>query len=191
MTVKMAARNCEESSPTWLRRLKLGRFYRYCESHHSEVCNFYCLRCMGLAICPKCKNQHDQCGRKMILTAYKASGEATLRTEDVESIWDISDICLYIINRKHILFIQRKGRDGRRGLSHGEGRCRNCSYRIRSPSKYCSIECKVDMIQRSPATETEERKSAEETGAGVGESGAEKSYRKRPRKGIPRRAPFF
>ncbi|KAI4386719.1 hypothetical protein MLD38_004627 [Melastoma candidum] len=171
MTLKTAAILASNELPPWLLSLvELGRFYRTCESHSSNRCNFYCINCMGVAFCPQCKNDHVKCGSRDILT---------------------------------IVFIQKKGGAGHPGPSNSYERCQNCSYRIKPQCSYCSIECKVEDIIRKKNSEEivnqgGKRKSCEEADADSivetdckGVSPAPKSYRKRPRKGIPHRSPLF
>ncbi|KAI4381675.1 hypothetical protein MLD38_007730 [Melastoma candidum] len=202
MTLKTTTIAPSKELPSWLLSLvRLGRFYRICEFHGSNFCNIYCMNCMGLAFCPRCKNDHT--GSHDILTAYKASGAATLRTRDLKLIWDISDICVYVINSHQIVFIQKKGGPGHTGPSNSNDRCQNCLYHIKPQCSYCSIECKVEDIiakkkREENANQGGKRKPCEEADADSKAdveckevSPAPKSYRKRPRKGIPHRAPFF
>ncbi|KAI3439172.1 ATP-dependent Clp protease proteolytic subunit [Psidium guajava] len=138
----------EKVVPLWLRPIASAKLYSSCKTHRSKDRNFYCRICM-VALCEECKKQHDLSKHEMI-KAYKVGKDVSFRMEDLQSLWDISDICPYTSNKWLVAYIYKRGS----GIASSGGRssvaeCESCQYRLKSPdAKYCSVECKVEAVMK-------------------------------------------
>ncbi|XP_056175799.1 uncharacterized protein LOC130140449 [Syzygium oleosum] len=93
--------------PLWLRSIASAKLYCSCETHPSELRTFYCRVC-GVAVCNECKERHNLCNHEMI-KAYKASKGPSFRRDDLEPLWDISDIYPYSQNGCLVAYIPKRG----------------------------------------------------------------------------------
>ncbi|XP_048141096.1 uncharacterized protein LOC125316540 [Rhodamnia argentea] len=179
--------------PPWLRPIASAKLYSSCETHLSEDRNFYCRVCM-VALCKECKKQHDLSKHEMI-KAYKVGKDVSFRMEDLQSLWDISDICPYISNKWLVAYIYKRGaRIASSGRQSSVAECESCQYRLKSPdAKYCSLECKVDAVMKmnESGSMKNEAKRKVETISEESPSNV-RSFRKRSRKQKnPQRAPLY
>ncbi|KAL3742516.1 hypothetical protein ACJRO7_017909 [Eucalyptus globulus] len=161
----------EEVVPPSLRLIAGAAFYSPCKAHPSEECNFYCGVCQ-VARCKQCQIHHGS--KHKMIRAYKFGKYASFQLDDLESEWDVSDICRYFFNNRFVAFVHKRG--DRIARFHGQSdprKCKSCEHRFnrrrQSPDtmfKYCSVACKVQAVT--------------------------KSFRKRPKKQEnPQRAPFY
>ncbi|KAI6700135.1 hypothetical protein NL676_014459 [Syzygium grande] len=190
------------SVPMWLERMfAASKFYDSCEDNCSKPAKYYCRACMVI-VCEDRMEQHHKSQGHSILTAYKSSGVAAFRKEDLEQVWDASGIQQYTINRRPIVYVNQKGGVHRSGSPIGDVKCETCQYKILAPSNFCSVECKVkavlEKIEEKKAEALNQAKRKLEMTAGESPSDAPKqivpgqSFRKRPRKqSTPRRSPLF
>ncbi|KAI6703366.1 hypothetical protein NL676_012502 [Syzygium grande] len=181
--------------PPWLRPIADIEFYSPCEAHSSKERNFYCKVCM-VALCKECKKQHDLPEHE-IIKSYKVAKKASFRMEDLEPLWDTSDICPYTQNGWLVAFVYKRGDGTAPSRSQGDlEECESCRYRLKSPdAKFCSVECKVEAamkINGSGSVENEAKRKVETISEPEGSASNVQSLRKRLRKQKnPQRAPFF
>ncbi|KAK9284687.1 hypothetical protein L1049_023863 [Liquidambar formosana] len=55
--------------PPWLVLLSKVQFYNPCDSHPSNMVNYYCTTCKGNALCKSCHGQHE--GHRIIQVESK------------------------------------------------------------------------------------------------------------------------
>ncbi|KAL3741394.1 hypothetical protein ACJRO7_016949 [Eucalyptus globulus] len=180
--------------PPWLRLIASIKLYDSCMTHSSKECNFYCRVCM-VALCKECKKQHDLSEHE-IIKAYKVSKVASFRIEDLEPLWDASDIYPYSQNGWLVAFIYKRGDGAARSRGQSNlAECESCPYRLKSPTaKYCSVECKVEAMMKMNGRGSTKNEAAKRKVGTIseGSSGNVQSFRKRSRKQkIPQRAPFY
>ncbi|EOX91248.1 Uncharacterized protein TCM_000496 [Theobroma cacao] len=170
--------------PCWLMPLLQAKFYSLCESHDSKN-TFFCLDCMGLVLCEGClkgkKHPHHQ-----ILQVYKASHQVAIKIGDLRKLYDISDIQPYINNDSKVVFINKRRKTEQPYYFNSIAKCETCGWQLLpgTTSMYCSIECKSkdkENWKKEPKKIKYESISNQSL----------HSYRKRSRKGIPRRSPLF
>ncbi|KAL3722240.1 hypothetical protein ACJRO7_034589 [Eucalyptus globulus] len=193
------------SVPTWLERMfAASKFYDPCDCKDrcSKPAKYYCMACM-IVVCEDGMEQHHKSSGHSILTAYKSSGVAAFRIEDLKQVWCWSGIQRYTINRRAIVYVNQKGGAHRTGSSNGDAKCGTCQYKILAPNNFCSVECKVKAVLKKIEVKEEEEalnraKRKLETTDSESPSDAPKnvaagvSFRKRPRKqSNPQRAPLF
>ncbi|GMI65984.1 ABA-INDUCED expression 1 [Hibiscus trionum] len=141
-----------------------------CETHASKYV-FFCLDCMGSVLCEECLRSKEHPSHQ-ILQVYKASHQVVIKTNGLHKLMDISCIQPYINNDTKVLYInQRRQKDAQ---PNSIIKCQTCGWQLLpgAASRFCSIECKINdegiQIEKTPH-----------------------SYRRKSRKGVPRRSPFF
>ncbi|XWS43141.1 hypothetical protein CRYUN_Cryun16bG0077000 [Craigia yunnanensis] len=193
--------NSMTDNSAWLRPLLQTEFYRLCECKSTKQCSFYCTDCMGSPFCEDCYNHPHKHQGHQSLRVYKSSSRAGIRIGGIKNLLDVSDIQTYICNSAKIVYINRKRRQEHENrINNNNGRmgdkCQVCGYELQcSASKFCSIECKVnsevDVKEETNNEDVDPTSTAHPTCQEPEIKTKPKSYRKRKRKGIPRRAPFF
>ncbi|KAI3437413.1 uncharacterized protein J3R85_005395, partial [Psidium guajava] len=132
--------------PMWLERMfAASKFYSSCEDECSKPAKFYCTACM-ITVCEDRMEQDHKSRGHSILTAYKSSGVAAFRIEDLQQVWDLTGIQQYTINRRPIVYVNQKGGVHCSGSPNGDAKCETCQYKILAPSNFCSVECKVKAV---------------------------------------------
>ncbi|KAK8686018.1 hypothetical protein V6N13_125046 [Hibiscus sabdariffa] len=103
-----------------------------------------------------------------------------MKTNGLQKLMDISCMQPYINNDTKVVYInQRRQKDGQPNKSSNSNstsmkKCQTCGWQLLpgTASRFCSIQCKVNdegiQVEQNPH-----------------------SYRKKSRKGIPIRSPFF
>ncbi|KAL2453537.1 PLATZ transcription factor family protein [Abeliophyllum distichum] len=199
--------------PRWLKPLLKIKFYSTgpCQSHGKKYYEtFFCYQCMGKPLCEICWNdsQEHRLGHPL-LKVYRASRRAALLISDISKFLDISDIQPFIINRAQILYLNSDVDKENHRPNKGHY-CDICFRQIKNPKyKLCSIGCKIKSNKHNielydEKYNTKKRKifldssrdvplrASNEVGLKENNPSEEaKCERKRSRKGIPLRAPFF
>ncbi|MCE0481707.1 hypothetical protein HAX54_039686 [Datura stramonium] len=175
--------------PAWvgpfLKRIFFGPCLVHDEVQKNEL-NRYCITC-DLALCRYCisTGKHDD---HSLLKIYRHVYKDVVPLEEMEYHIDCSKIQPYKCNKKWVIALNPLPHCGSGSLIFGDPTCYICHRRLNDPGQYrfCCIACQVEAIWRK------------ENAAGLGaiDEAAEVTQnvemkRKRRRKGIPRRAPFY
>ncbi|KAI5588648.1 hypothetical protein BDE02_05G112000 [Populus trichocarpa] len=201
--------------PQWLLHLIETEFYELCENHsdpnRAKHCNFFCVDCTkSPPFCDHCNSNNVHKGHQVI-QVYRSSYSPGIKIPVIRTLFDISEIQPYSINRNSIIYIQQRTskensngsviNQSQRPLSNHnysetnhkrKRRCESCQWELTTLEdsshnyKFCSVECKVKGSKRSRQIEDD----IEVFGS---INGCDEQYcyagRKR-RKGIPRRSPL-
>ncbi|XP_021281863.1 uncharacterized protein At3g50808-like [Herrania umbratica] len=181
----------------WLKPLLQTEFYGSCECKSSKQCNFYCRDCMGSPFCENCNTNPRKHEGHGSLQVYKSSSRPGIKIRGIKDLMDVSDIQPYVCNSSKLVYIHRKRRQEHESRTHGRkgDKCEACGYELQcSTSKFCSIECKVNGEMAVEEETSNEEVHATSTTRPTCQPLAQaepNSFRKRKRKGIPQRSPFF
>ncbi|XP_011087027.1 uncharacterized protein At3g50808 [Sesamum indicum] len=141
----------------------------------------------------KCSTCNDFVSDAIMRRVYRA-WRAAIDIQEIRKYIDVSGIQLYKINGKDIVFLNPNS-DGSQDHHVHDPKCQICRRRIKESNYlFCSIACKnyksveykMEIGEQQPM-----RKRKRKSTAGEGECSSARSMRKRSRKGIPRRAPFW
>ncbi|GAB4849454.1 hypothetical protein Ancab_004248 [Ancistrocladus abbreviatus] len=132
-----------------------------------------------------------------VIGVCKCSGHYAVKYDSISKFVDCSGIHAYVINFNNIVFLKSRKGPHREGGGGNLEACRICGWKFPSASPdsvFCSLGCKYQnpaVKEKLPGEEEEE----EERGAmwTVVEEPAHLNpkKRRRPRKGVPSRAPLF
>ncbi|XP_022774142.1 uncharacterized protein At3g50808-like [Durio zibethinus] len=176
-------------TPCWLMPLLQAKFYSLCESHASKN-TFFCLDCSGLILCEGCLKSNKHMSHQ-ILQVYKTSHQVAIKVDDIRNLIDASSIQSYINNDCKVVYVNQRGQTEQRpNNSNSIPKCETCGWQLlpATTSKFCSIECMINIegnFRRQPNKIKCERMSFKPVNQ------SPYSYRRRSRKGIPRRSPLF
>ncbi|KAK9285697.1 hypothetical protein L1049_024896 [Liquidambar formosana] len=130
--------------PPWLVPLSKVQFYNPCDSHPSNMVNYYCTTCKGNALCKSCHGQHE--GHR-IIQVFKASRYPALRIKDIDGLLDISNIQPFNINSYEIVYICSRQQKGHESQTNVINKCVVCGWELKSSKfKSCSITCDKGMV---------------------------------------------
>ncbi|GER41984.1 PLATZ transcription factor family protein [Striga asiatica] len=149
------------SFPNWVDNFLEKTFFEKCLSHDLQ------------------KNEHNSHKSHEILTIYRHVYQNVVPLSEMETHMDCQTIQPYKCNKKWVVSLTPLPHNGSGSLIEGDGACNVCKRKLTDSDRFrfCSISCKVQAISGV---------------LGVGTSQAENpSKRKRSRKGVPHRAPFF
>ncbi|XBH62294.1 hypothetical protein VPH35_116551 [Triticum aestivum] len=193
-----AAVAAEGRTPAWLGPLLGAEFFKLCATHPYLVkneCNHYCLDCTGeddAICCTQCVSAHRN---HHIVQIRKLSYREVIRVAELKAVADVSQVQTYVINYDRVCI----------GPAGGCLEC--CRGLVDANFLFCSLSCKLDGMVSDPSLTfiVDPRRNQEEPGleteeedeGGYGLPGSSNrppgwiSYHRRPRKGIPERAPFY
>ncbi|KAL0430335.1 UNVERIFIED_CONTAM: hypothetical protein Sradi_0659500 [Sesamum radiatum] len=199
--------------PAWLESWLRIPFYRgeKCEKHTHQYNTVFCAICMGSPVCETCwKCHHSKLHQGHIsLQVCSASRRAAIEIKTFKKHMDASDIQVYKINGKDIFYLKPCGegvvkdhhRDHHQDHHHHhthDPKCQTCRKKLKDSNYlFCSIDCKNMMMGNSSMISSTEQQQLQPMGkrksrADTKEcSSLARSMRKRSRKGIPSRAPFW
>ncbi|GFP87470.1 hypothetical protein PHJA_000890700, partial [Phtheirospermum japonicum] len=157
--------------PNWVNSFLEKAFFEKCLSHdlQKNELNRYCITC-DASICKYCIT----CGghkNHSILTIYRHVYQNVVPLTEMEIHIDCDIIQPYKCNKKWVVSLNPLPHNGSGSLIEGDGACNVCKRKLTDPDRFrfCSIKCK-DAADQQPENP---------------------SKRKRSRKGVPHRAPFF
>ncbi|KAJ1686839.1 hypothetical protein LUZ63_018229 [Rhynchospora breviuscula] len=207
--------------PNWLQPLLAAKFFERCERHINErknEINHFCMKCTH-PLCPRCVTEHTRKGGKHRLLQIRHYVHSdVVRVNDITKLLDIAKIQQYTANGAKVVHLNPKSsKPYPEGVprSYIDGApCIICARAISKFSLFCSIACKVnDNNDNESVFDTEGNEVDCDDGYKLevgakrcstqkeeSSSGSEKgnancshitSYRKKNRKGIPVRSPFF
>ncbi|KAK4426330.1 hypothetical protein Salat_1401500 [Sesamum alatum] len=185
---------CSGGKPEWLESWLKTPFYggRKCKTHMNQYNTIFCAVCMGSPVCETCWQKHHSKLHQghVVLQVCSCSGRAAIDIQEMKKYMDASGIQVYKINGKDIFFlnpIPKRAKDHH----HHDPKCQTCKRKIKDSNYlFCSIACKnymstmeykMEILEEQP---TRKRKS-------TGDCSSVGSMRKRSRKSIPSRAPFW
>ncbi|KAL2551230.1 PLATZ transcription factor family protein [Forsythia ovata] len=201
--------------PRWLEPLLKIKFYYEgpCQLHRKKYYEtFFCYECMGKPLCEICwsSSEEHRLGHPL-LKVYRASKRAALLISDISKFLDISDIQPFVINNSQILYLNSDVKKENHRPNKGHY-CDTCFRQIKNPKyKLCSIGCKIKSNKNNielydEKYNSKKRKKILDSSRDVpltlrasneveirenNPSEEAKCERKRSRKGIPLRSPFF
>ncbi|CAA0826849.1 PLATZ transcription factor family protein [Striga hermonthica] len=149
---------------------------RYCITCDAPICR-YCISCGG-------HKSHE------ILTIYRHVYQNVVPLSEMETHMDCQTIQPYKCNKKWVVSLTPLPHNGSGSLIEGDGACNVCKRKLTDSDRFrfCSISCKVQAISGV-------RRGQHGVGTSQVRDGREQadnpSKRKRSRKGVPHRAPFF
>ncbi|KAI9125005.1 hypothetical protein K1719_003621 [Acacia pycnantha] len=117
-----------------------------CNPNHKFLPNF-CVTCMQLYCrsCPEFKRTNNPHQHHVVLLVCKASHENCLHASEVSKLIDISDIHLFIFNRREIVFLHRRGGEQTKSRCNKSGyACKTCGREFHNDKKFCSVQCKSE-----------------------------------------------
>ncbi|WVZ00695.1 hypothetical protein V8G54_026764, partial [Vigna mungo] len=137
--------------PPWLEEfLSITTFFIECEEHIECIrreCNMYCFDCSSdKPLCLYCVKYCHKNHRT--IQVRRSTYQNVVRVEDIKDELDTSGIQLYVINKFHVVFLNKRGFDVHRKKGIGKNYsdtslCNICTRNISNPSRFCSLECKV------------------------------------------------
>ncbi|KAI4978323.1 hypothetical protein ZWY2020_014877 [Hordeum vulgare] len=200
-------------TPAWLEPLLGAEFFKPCADHPYLVkneCNHYCLDCAGeddAVCCTLCVSAHRN---HRVVQIRKSSYREVIRVAELKAVADVSLVQTYVINYDRVVFLNRRPQAPQHGVKcvGPAGACRECGRGLVDANfRFCSLGCKLDgmVFDANLTFMVHPRCNRENSGSNTEEEGEEDgdpsgpsdpppgwiSYRRRPRKGVPERAPFF
>ncbi|GAB4849455.1 hypothetical protein Ancab_004249 [Ancistrocladus abbreviatus] len=181
--------------PAWLSDLTNGSFTTSRAQNRSstDFCRF-CIDCRGRPFRDVDMSSHSG---HTVIRVCKCSGHYAVKYDRISELLDCSGIHAYVINFNNIVFLKSRNGPHREGCGGNLEACRICGWKFppASPdSAFCSLGCKY---QNSAAEEKppEEEEDDEERDAMLmvveDPTHPKPKERRRPRKGVPSRAPLF
>ncbi|KAF5463881.1 hypothetical protein F2P56_014008 [Juglans regia] len=186
--------------PQWLTSILDANFHNPCKEHKDEEYTLFCLDCDGKVFCKSCKTQ---CGimhaDHVVQQVYKASHQAVLRIQDIGLLFEISEIHPYSINSYPVVFLRPRKKNQMQVMrANAAHKCeaKSMMQDLTKVADGCARTHEVLMISQVVTANGStvlqfcpESRDQEKMIVPVVEP--PKSFRKRSRKGIPKRAPFF
>ncbi|XP_057439981.1 uncharacterized protein At3g50808 [Lotus japonicus] len=186
--------------PSWLQAL-LDAFRIREPLAHSPNCTWskkfftvFCIDCLKL-VCKFC--QHHQHKEHQVLPLYQASGQDGFKVNELCKLIDIEDIQLYTINAMQIVYVNKRNNKDSKSRNNKTGKedapkCEVCGWElIKVGNKFCSIECKAASGRNLSLKSDQSVYQVNSVSVDQVSDDLVESCRKRQRKGMPTRAPFF
>ncbi|KAG2724639.1 hypothetical protein I3760_01G028100 [Carya illinoinensis] len=186
--------------PRWLISILDANFHNPCKEHKDKEYTLFCLDCDGQVLCKSCKTQWSMHADHVVLQVYKASHQTVLRIEDIGLLFEISDIHPYSINSYPIVFLYSRNKNQMQVMrANAAHKCEAKSMMDLTNADGCTrtevliistLTANGGVLQFCPKTSREENITPINVEPPI-DVEPPKSFRKRSRKGIPKRAPFF
>ncbi|KAL2515836.1 PLATZ transcription factor family protein [Forsythia ovata] len=182
---------CEDVMPEWLDGLLEKTFFGRCGSHDLQKndLNRYCITCDS-SNCKYCiaSGSHNE---HKLLTIYRHIYQDVVPLKEIEIHLDCSKIQPYKCNKKWVVSLKPLPHNGSGLHMDGDEACDVCKRKLNDYDRYrfCCLACKVQAFHEmnksrvAMRTLTERMDKVEQT--------TNPNNRKRSRKGVPCRAPFF
>ncbi|CAN0921251.1 Protein RGF1 INDUCIBLE TRANSCRIPTION FACTOR 1 [Linum grandiflorum] len=171
----------------------------------------FCLDCHDAAMtfCPYCRSaSHEE---HTVIQIRKSSYHNAVRVAVMKNLLEVSDVQPYIINGAQVVFLnERPTKNGSSSSSSSEHLCEVCGRSLLDDCRFCFLGCKMARIKRNrdasfkTVTENENNDNDEDeryrsplaspaptSPPSAPQRLAGESFREKPRKGNPRRAPLF
>ncbi|CAN0916522.1 Protein RGF1 INDUCIBLE TRANSCRIPTION FACTOR 1 [Linum grandiflorum] len=162
----------------------------------------FCLDCCDAAgaFCPYCRSaSHED---HTVVQIRKSSYHNAVRVAAMENLLELSDVQSYIINSAQVAFLNERPMKNGSSSSAVQHLCEVCGRSLLDDCRFCSLGCKLARIKRNGdasfkivtkddgMSQSSEASPAPTSPPAGSQRPAGESLRKKPRKGIPRRAPF-
>ncbi|KAL3640564.1 hypothetical protein CASFOL_015532 [Castilleja foliolosa] len=177
--------------PKWVNNLLEKAFFEKCPNHdlQKNELNRYCISC-DASICKYCITS-DVHKKHKILTIYRHVYQNVVPLTEMEIHIDCDIIQPYKCNKKWVVSLNPLPHNGSGSLIEGDGACNVCKRKLTDPDRFrfCSIACKVQAVSGTVIIQLPEQQHVR--GDAADQQLENPSKRKRSRKGVPYRAPFF
>ncbi|WOG96570.1 hypothetical protein DCAR_0415906 [Daucus carota subsp. sativus] len=127
----------------WLQSLCTDKFFRACSIHvmaKKNEKNICCLDCCT-SICPHCVHSHRF---HRLLQVRRYVYHDVVRLEDLEKLFDCSNVQAYTINAAKVVFIRKRPQN--RQFKGSGNYCTSCDRSLQEPFYHCSLGCKVEFV---------------------------------------------
>ncbi|KAJ7537501.1 hypothetical protein O6H91_11G008300 [Diphasiastrum complanatum] len=132
--------------PPWLKPLLASDFFIPCTTHgemNRNECNYYCLSCMGDALCSTCTTKHKS---HHIVQIRRSSYHDVIRVSEIQKVLDLTGVQTYIINSARVVFLNERPQP--RPAKGVTKTCEICERGLLDSFRYCSLGCKLAGIDR-------------------------------------------
>ncbi|CAN0908078.1 Protein RGF1 INDUCIBLE TRANSCRIPTION FACTOR 1 [Linum grandiflorum] len=172
----------------------------------------FCLDCCDTtgAFCPYCRaDSHEE---HTVIQIRKSSYHNVVRMAAMENLLELSGVQPYVINSAQVVFLNERPTKNGSSSSAVQHLCEVCDRSLLDNYRFCSLDCKLARIKRNgdatfkTVTEDENNKDEDDedesyqsllasstptSPSSAAQRSAGESFRKKPRKRIPMRAPLF
>ncbi|KAK1403487.1 PLATZ transcription factor family protein [Heracleum sosnowskyi] len=127
----------------WLQSLCTDKFFKGCSIHEmakKNEKNICCLDCCT-SICPHCVHSHRF---HRLLQVRRYVYHDVVRLEDLEKLFDCSNVQAYTINAAKVVFIRKRPQN--RHFKGSGNYCTSCDRSLQEPFYHCSLGCKVEFV---------------------------------------------
>ncbi|KAK6117913.1 hypothetical protein DH2020_048318 [Rehmannia glutinosa] len=183
-----------QSFPKWVGSFLEKAFFEKCPSHdlQKNELNRYCITC-DASICRYCITSGCHNNHK-ILIIYRYIYQNVVPLKEMAIHIDCDKIQPYKSNKKQVVSLTPLRHSGSGSLIECAATCNSCKRKLTDPDRFrfCSIACKDEVVQ--PNQSKCEGAFQHTEGTSQQKDKIEQpnpSRRKRSRKGVPHRAPFF
>ncbi|WJX47965.1 hypothetical protein P8452_34596 [Trifolium repens] len=190
--------------PMWFDAFLKENFFESCSTHplRKNELNKYCIDC-NMLICQHCVSSGLHRHHK-VLKVHRHLCKEVISLRAIEKYIDCSQIQIHKRNRRPVISLNPLQFDELG--SNDQESCQVCNRRLNIPElyRYCSIYCKVESVSKKSELENTVSTTPVESSSvpsiqsppppppqGTLEGTSVFSFRKRKRKGIPQRAPFY
>nr|XP_043620872.1 protein RGF1 INDUCIBLE TRANSCRIPTION FACTOR 1-like [Erigeron canadensis] len=179
--------------PPWVLVMIKIMQYKDCPIHTNDKLDRFCINCIG-SFCNECSSKHQ--GHKHI-KIRRYIYQNVINRPDFQKHFDCSGIQGYVTNKNKVLFLRvRDNIQVKEQQNNSYRSCIICNQTL-IDAIYCSIQCKVSDMKKVNAEKISvdnnitEIKVEEESDHDVHNATEISPKERKPRKGIPNRAPLF